>query len=241
MSHRFILLLAGIAGALLGWSEAHAQAAGFDRYRSILDRNPFGGASTGGVFGVGADAIAPSAESFARSLRLTALIQESDGVSRVGLSDDKAQRTYLLAQGERSEDGIEVVEIRPDREETVLRRGTEVVLLKMESGTSAEISSSASGKTSRGNGFDGRRRFDRSASPAAPISMPQPPQPPSAVPATPVPTATQPTLKGPELDQHLREYNLQAIRQGMPPLPIQLTPEEDALLVREGVLPAQQP
>ncbi|MFC1497714.1 hypothetical protein ACFLS1_04455 [Verrucomicrobiota bacterium] len=45
-------------------------------------------------------------------------------------------------------------------------------------------------------------------------------------------------LKGEELDQHLRKYNLQLIRKGeAPALPIQLTPEEDAQLVKEGVLP----
>ncbi len=45
------------------------------------------------------------------------------------------------------------------------------------------------------------------------------------------------------LEKQLREYNLHLIRQrgeAGPPLPIPLTPEEDELLVKEGVLPPRQ-
>ena len=42
-----------------------------------------------------------------------------------------------------------------------------------------------------------------------------------------------------ELDKRLRETNLNLIRKGLKPLgTIELTPEEDAKLVSEGVLPA---
>jgi len=44
------------------------------------------------------------------------------------------------------------------------------------------------------------------------------------------------TLTDKEIEEHLRRINMQAIRAGKPPLPIQLTPEEDAQLVKEGVL-----
>ena len=49
-----------------------------------------------------------------------------------------------------------------------------------------------------------------------------------------------PAYKPPEgeaLQQHLQNYQVEAIRQGLPALPIQLTPEQDAQLVKEGVLP----
>jgi hypothetical protein len=51
----------------------------------------------------------------------------------------------------------------------------------------------------------------------------------------------QPTLTGKDLQKHLREVNLEYIRKGMPPQPIHLTPEEDAKLVEEGILPPQPP
>ena len=43
-----------------------------------------------------------------------------------------------------------------------------------------------------------------------------------------------------QVTQKLREYNINLIRQGKDPTdPITLTPEEDAQLVKEGVLPVQ--
>ena len=44
-----------------------------------------------------------------------------------------------------------------------------------------------------------------------------------------------------EVEKRLREYQMNLIRKGMTPLPIQLTPEMDAQLVKEGVLPAVEP
>ena len=41
----------------------------------------------------------------------------------------------------------------------------------------------------------------------------------------------------PELERRLQESQMESIRKGMPPLPVQLTPENDAQLVAEGFLP----
>ena len=44
-------------------------------------------------------------------------------------------------------------------------------------------------------------------------------------------------LRRAEVRENLREYQMEVIRSGMPPLPIPLTEEMDAQLVAEGVLP----
>ena len=44
-------------------------------------------------------------------------------------------------------------------------------------------------------------------------------------------------LREAEIQAHLQRYQMELIRQGLPPLPIRLTPENDDTLVREGVLP----
>lgn len=44
-------------------------------------------------------------------------------------------------------------------------------------------------------------------------------------------------LREAEIQAHLQRYQMELIRQGLPPLPVRLTPENDAALVREGVLP----
>jgi hypothetical protein len=43
-----------------------------------------------------------------------------------------------------------------------------------------------------------------------------------------------------ELQAHLMEQQMDAIRTGKPPLPLPLTPEMDAQLVREGILPPRE-
>ena len=51
-----------------------------------------------------------------------------------------------------------------------------------------------------------------------------------------------PQLSGPELEKHMQDYQMDLIRSaGLsgPPLPMELTPEMDARLVIEGVLPPQ--
>ena len=48
----------------------------------------------------------------------------------------------------------------------------------------------------------------------------------------------KPTYTGEALEKHLQEYQMEILRGGtMPPLPVQLSPENDAKLVEEGVLP----
>ena len=59
--------------------------------------------------------------------------------------------------------------------------------------------------------------------------------------ATPPAERPPPKYTGGALRQHLQEYNEEAIRQGLPALPIELTPEQDQRLVAEGVLPPMAP
>lgn len=47
----------------------------------------------------------------------------------------------------------------------------------------------------------------------------------------------RPRYTGEALKKHLEDYNAEVQRRGLPPLPIPLTPEEDAELVRQGILP----
>ena len=69
------------------------------------------------------------------------------------------------------------------------------------------------------------------------------PTPPAGATATPEATvsAAPERLTGEALQKHLQDYQMELIRTGQPPLPIPLTPEMDAQLVREGVLPEQPP
>ncbi len=194
----------------------------FDRYQIILQRKPFG------------DMPAPEppppppqpqGESFAKSLRLSMIVDVNDGETmKVGFVDTRTGRSYLLMPGE-SQDGIEVVSASWKDEEAILKQGAEMALIKIASGevraigpgqppTGGPVTSPGAARPS----WEERRRAR-----AAPPPPPEPPPPPK--------------YTGAELERHLQEYQLEVIRQGLPPLPIPLTPEMDARLVAEGVLP----
>lgn len=213
---------------------ARADAVGFAKYQPIIDRAPFGAAAAGDAAPGGA-AVTPAAEAMARTMRLAMLIFEDGGPARAGVVNLQTQQTRILSVGEISEDGTELVEVRADREEAVLRRGTEMVILKMEAAAAAPPDRGGrSSSFGRGRGGPPQIR-----PPVQPYPDPPADKPPLVQEVMPEPP--KPALQGAELEKHLREYNLQAIRQGMPPLPIPLTPEEDAKLVQEGVLPPNAP
>jgi len=60
------------------------------------------------------------------------------------------------------------------------------------------------------------------------------PQPDGVPPAPRLPDGK---MSGEQLEKHLKEYQMEAIRKGLKPLPIPLTKEMDDQLVSEGVLP----
>lgn len=186
----------------------------------ILERKPFGDLPAPET---AAPPPKPPAESFAKSLRLSMIVDVNDGESmKVGFIDTRTGKSYLLMPGE-SQDGIEVVSASWKDEEAVLRHGSEMALIKIASGEVRAIEpqqapnpppqSSAVRPT-----WEERRR--------ARAAQPEPP-----------PEIPQPRFTGAELEKHLQEYQLEVIRQGLPPLPIPLTPEMDARLVAEGILP----
>jgi len=193
---------------------------GFSRYQPIIDKQPFGQEP------LEADAIqtaASSAQSFARNLRLSMLLEGSDGSVRAGIIDTDNKKSYILGVGE-LQDGLELVEADINASEALLRKNSEVVLFKLESGDGEQIAMSQ--PSSRQNSYAERRRAllkkieERRNRPAEE----KPPEP---------------KLTGDALKKHLEDVQMNAIRSGLPPLPMPLTPEMDAQLVSEGVLPPQ--
>ena len=111
-----------------------------------------------------------------------------------------------------------------EKEEAVLKKGEEVVVLRM-SGTSGTQVLSSSEQQERMKDVETRRlsyaerRRQRMLERQKPVEVPKP------------------IYTGEELEKHLQDYQMEVIRQGLPPLPVQLTPDRDAQLVSEGFLP----
>lgn len=202
-----------------GWAHANLPPEiSFDRYQVILDRKPFGAAIVQEVV----VAPQPQAESFAKRLRLSTIIEVNDGSMKIGFVDAGTGKNYMLQPGE-SQDGIEVVSGSWADEEAILKQGEELALIKLVSGTVEAITPAdqqrRQAEMARPD-YQTRRRMRTQPEP--------PPEPPP-----------QPKYTGEELQKHLENYQLEVIRQGLPPLPIPLTPEMDRQLIQEGILPPQ--
>lgn len=189
----------------------------FDRYQVILDRKPFGSLPAP----VSAVVAQPQAESFAKRLRLSTIIELDDGSMKIGFVETGTNKSYMMKPGE-SLDGIEVVSASWDDEEAILKQGDEMALIKLASGT-VEAINPADQQRRQGGQPEAQRTDYRSRRQARTQPPPEP--------------APLPKYSGAELEKHLNEYQMEVIRQGLPPLPIPLTPEMDRKLVEEGVLP----
>jgi len=189
---------------------------GFKRYQLILDKPPFGQAPPE------AEVVQVAAsQSFARNLRLSMLFEGPDGTTRAGIVDNTTKKSYILRVGE-PQDGLEVVEADVKTSEAMLRKGNEVALFKLEAGAGEPISKSE--QSSRQSSSAERRRALLQKVEERRTQAEPPPEP---------------KLSGEALKKHLENVQMDAIRNGLPPLPLPLTPEMDAQLVKEGVLPPQ--
>ena len=198
---------------------ALAPAISWDRYQVILDRKPFG------VVSAPAAGAGSAAESFAKNLRVSALLEAPSGV-RVGFINTQNNKDFSLSVGEQNEEGLELVSANFKDEEAVLRKDGVTAVVKLQSGDGkGPPPGPAAPPPMRMMPPDARLSY--SARRLARQQMMTKPPPPTA-------------LTGEKLEQYLRDYQMQVIREGLPALPIPLTPDMDAQLVREGVLPAQK-
>jgi hypothetical protein len=190
----------------------------FDRYQIILSRMPFGNeaafAAAAAAQAAAAAKVTP-AESFARNMKMTAITRNrfTDKV-QVGLMDMATKKTYFMVEGD-TEDGMELVVADYENEKALLKKGTEEVWMDMNT-------------------------------PAPSVAAVVPALPTGAmvarrgVVAPPPEAPAKPALTGAALEKHLKNYQMELIRAGGakgPVLPMALTPEMDAQLVKEGVLP----
>ncbi len=152
------------------------------------------------------------------------MLEMQDGDLQVGLIDTQNNESFFLRIGE-SRNGIELISASYSEGRAVLQRGGETEVVSFDSGASAanvsrQPAQQRAADRSPQSSYEDRRRARREAAEARRREPPP-----------------EPVLTGEALQQHLQDYQMEVIRQGLPPLPIPLTPEMDDQLVREGVLP----
>jgi len=202
-------------------------AADFSRYETILTRKPFGEVPLQPDPSA-TESTQPQQPPFVKELRMCAVIESDLGI-RVGFVNIKSKpsKSYFLYVGE-SEDGIELVDADYEMEAALLRKGTEEHWVHMTRG-SGDLNQAAGSQSARAPlGAQSQKRKER-LSYAERLRQRRE--------AMRTRMRTPPKLTGEDLEKHLKEYQLELIRKGMPPLPIPLTREMDDQLVKEGVLP----
>ena len=204
------------------WATAPATRP-FDDYQVILDRKPFG---------TPPDAVQepereiPVGESFAASLQLSGISELDDGNLRVAVTDKKDNSYFTLVLGEKDAGlGIELIDVDYEAEKATLQKDGQVVVLSMRDTEGGEVVPPSEVQERKKQAEERRlsyaeRRRLRMLERQKPVEIPKP------------------IYTGAELEKHLQEYQMEVIRGGsLPPLPVQLSPENDAKLVAEGVLP----
>lgn len=205
------------------WAAAWTVAAESPRtladYQVILSRQPFG---TPPEDAPPPERVIPVQESFAANMILSGLYEEDNGNLRAAVVDKKDNRYFSLVVGEVDE-GIELLDVDYDKEEAVLKKGDEVVVLRMSGAAGSQVLTTAEQEDRMKEAQERRlsyaeRRRQRMLARQKPVEVPKP------------------IYTGEELERHLQDYQMEVIRQGLPPLPVQLTPDRDAQLVAEGFL-----
>jgi hypothetical protein len=211
------------------------QPADFSRYQPILDRKPFGEIAAAGASAEGGAANNPDQPALSAALRLVALeMGEQKGTGRAGLVEASGKKTYFLSLGE-EEDGIKLVDADFQGDRALIRKGGQEEWLSMNRGFTTPGASPAdtSGEIAR------RQRFREMAKARMSQRNASPPAPQPVI-SSSLATNHPHFKNNEEMNEYYRKINLDLIRAGGnkgPPLPIPLTPEDDAALVNEGVLP----
>jgi hypothetical protein len=206
-----------------------------DRYTLILQRRPFSESSKA-LAAADTPAIVTVAKppAFVSGIRPCSFVETERGL-RVGFEDSrqKPPEIYSLYVGE-SREGVVLVDADFEGEAALLRKGGEQYWLGTSDATSATSASAAIENQPRE-----AKPLRLSFSERRQLRLEELKKRAEARRQTDAERSAQ--LSDDELEKRLQEYQMELIRAGKTPLPmVPLTPEMDAQLVEEGILPPQE-
>lgn len=218
-------------------------AVDFSRYAPILERRPFSSPVAEVVDTPAPPVTAAAPPAFVQQLRMVAITESPAGV-RAGFVSirEKPPKTYFLYVGDTSEDGILLAEADFDRERALLRKDGEQYWLAMGEASAPSPSAPVPGpppRVSRGVQRPTVAAAEPAAAPgdgAKAISYADRRR--QRLEEMRLRAQESRNLSEEEVEKRLREYQMKLIREGKTPLPIPITEEMDAQLVKEGILPA---
>jgi hypothetical protein len=222
---------------------ASRSAVDFSRYAPILERRPFSSPVAAEPENANAAVTVDTPPAFVQHLRMVAITESPAGV-RVGFVNirEKPPKTYFLFVGDSSEDGILLAEADYDRERALLRKDGEQYWLSMGEAASASTPTPVAGAAR----VDGRPRIRPARPPseneddARKRAMSYAERRRQRIEEMRKRAQESRNLSEEEVEKRLREYQMKLIREGKTPLPIPITEEMDAQLVKEGILPPRE-
>ena len=207
-----------------------ASAVEYDRsrYDVILDRAPFGedttdAQETAAQSAKDAAEAAAAAKKLEKELRLCYLLKAESGEIRAGFQNLQPKPgdpvSVMLMVGE-SFRGMKLLQVDLENSLATLDANGKQVTFELKAGAAAAKKPETPATPQRRFGSGFRRQPQQPAKPKEPELTPE-----------------EQAAKREEVRENLRQYQMEVIRAGMPPLPIPLTPEMDDQLVQEGVFP----
>jgi hypothetical protein len=195
-------------------------SASFKEYEVIINRKPFVKEPATAV----TTPPTRKAPASASQYRLSAIYEGMDGSIRVGLVQKQGRKSLVLRQNE-SEEGVVLLSANLDSRTATIQESGRTYMLELTAvqAPAAKAEAPSRVQNAQVSSFVERRRKLLETINAKKESEP---------------VEETPRLRGQELRQHLEDYQMDVIRNGMPPLPIPLTEEMDRQLVEEGVLVA---
>ena len=215
--------LAALIIAPLSSTLALTDDPGFSRYQIILDKAPFGKPPPPPKAKPPPVVQKPTGPSWVESYRMTMLMVDDDEQPRIGLVNVKDNYSFTLGIADDPIDGIRLKSVDYQKQSATVDKGGDVQDISMQELAAIPPATPAkkpatSGTSVRDKYLARRKEMEKKRQ----VAM------------------KEPKFQGAELEQHLKDYQMEVLRKGLPPLPVPLTPEMDNQLVEEGVLPPLQ-
>ena len=226
ISNKTILTL-GLAAYCLAYGLT-AYGYDFSRYQVIIDRKPFGDAPVAPPSAPTTN-VNPNAPDWLKDYRLTMLTEETDGTLTLGLVNNKTKASIVLSEGEENPiEGIRFLAGNYESIEVQLQKGSEIRTL------SAKDNQAGAANNPAPQASAARTAATASASPSASYAQRRSARQKKLADLRKKQEEAKqaaPKYTPAEMQEHLQNYQMEVLRRGLPPLPVEISPEMENQLI----------
>ncbi len=201
-----------------------------NRYQVIIERNPFGAElispdPSASIMQNEAAAMA-AANAAEKELRLCFIFETDSGVIRAGFENKTAKsgesKSIMLGVGE-SFRGMRLLDVNIQNSTATLDRNGVSIMFSLRKATTSINKNTITSKRKFNTGFRETKSIENKVVKTEEVVL----------------SPAQQAKRREEIQENLRQYQMDVIRAGLPPLPVPLTKQMDEQLVAEGILPPE--